>query len=295
MVQENMSKGTIKTLNDYEANGNIPRMTINKYPLSFKKSKDESPDSTFFKFSNKLQTFAFAPPSDNLWLVEITLADRKSATPLQSQSLDNKNLLQLYKNIITVNEKWDSLNGESWKITHSELLTKTDDFIKALCESDLKFFLAQTANFTPLSINYDNQPFAELQQHGSFFKNGKTVKSRKDDDQLKIGFLSSNWDIGDILIEPWMAAIAQYGLIETNQICIKAKIIITEYSSSRPKLNQENDYGNEMVARKQYIFNNCFPVSRDEIKKSYDPNDAGTYKTQVVSFIYDTYHLNYLF
>lgn len=249
----------------------------------------ENTDNYSDIFISELQNFHFAPPSDNLWTIEFHLADRNG-----SLGQTNNNLLQLYTNVLAVNEKWDKLNGKSWSIKPSS----NDDgkkFITKLCESKIGIFLAQNVNFSPLSINYDAAPFGEMQQHGSFFKNAKVVKSRKDDDSLKIGFLTSNWDIGDILIEPWMAAIAQYGLIETSEICIKAKIIVTEYSTSRPKNPTEEDYGSSMQARKQYIFNNCFPISRDEIKKNYDQNDAGTYKTQVVSFVYDTYQLSYKF
>lgn len=138
--------------------------------------------------------------------------------------------------------------------------------------------MAQNVNFTPFSLNVDGQPFGELQQHGGFFKNAKIVKSRKDDDTLKINFLVSNWDITDILIEPWIAALAQHGLIEYGPISLKAKIIITEYSAAYPKFSSEQEYSGQMKARKQYIFNNCFPIQRDEVKKTYEPNEAGQYK-----------------
>lgn len=254
--------------------------------------------NTPINFNQKLQIFQFSPPSDNLWNVEITLSDRSGGVGSQVVA-DNKNLLQLYYNILSVNNNWSNNNDERWKIDMTQVkntsMTNIDDYIRSFCSSGLGIFLAQQVQFTPFSINADAAPFGELQQHGSFFKNGKAVKSRKDDDNLKINFLVSNWDIGDILIEPWMAAIAQYGLIERGDICIKAKIKITEYSASRPKFNSEENYGNEMRARKQYIFNNCFPIQRDEVKKTYDPNEAGQFKNQVVTFMFDDYHINYLF
>lgn len=281
-------KNKIMKYEEYQVKGS------SSYTSPNHKSPSDAVNS-FQLFVNKIQNFTFSPPSDNLWLIQITLADRNT-NPTQAQDLDKKNLLQLYENITAVNTSWSNrTSNTTWEISVNEQSNKRRDYIKNLCESELQFFLAQSANFTPLSLNYDNQPFGEMQQHGSFYKNAKTVKSRKDDDSLKIGFLTSNWDIGDILIEPWMAAIAQYGLIERGNLCIKAKIIITEYSASRPKKDSEEKYGTRMEARKQYIFNNCFPVSRDEIKKTYDPNDAGTFKTQVVTFVYDTYKVEYLF
>jgi hypothetical protein len=47
--------------------------------------------------------------------------------------------------------------------------------------------------------------------------------------------LVSNWDIGDILFDPWIAAVAQKGLIEDDNSSIKGKIVIKEYASSLPK------------------------------------------------------------
>lgn len=54
--------------------------------------------------------------------------------------------------------------------------------------------------------------------------------SRQNNRNLNISFLISNWDIGDILFDPWIAAVAQKGLIEDGSSTIKAKITISEYS-----------------------------------------------------------------
>lgn len=246
------------------------------------------------RFNSLIQIFAFAPPSDNIWDIKIELSDQQDSTG--AYNTGDRSLSELYYNIKKVNETWNNNRAfTTWAINIPENLENAESYITSLSKEQLGIFLAQNVNFTPFSINYDGAAFGELQQHGSFYKNAKVVKSRKDDDTLKISFLVSNWDIGDILIEPWMAAIAQHGLIEHGDICIKAKIIITEYSASRPKKDSEEKYGTRMEARKQYIFNNCFPISRDEIKKSYDQTEAGTYKTQVVTFVYDSYRLNYKF
>lgn len=50
-----------------------------------------------------------------------------------------------------------------------------------------------------------------------------------------------------------------------------------------------------MEARKQYVFDGCFPISRDETQKNYETDEAGTYKNSVVTFVYDNYNINYLF
>ena len=50
-----------------------------------------------------------------------------------------------------------------------------------------------------------------------------------------------------------------------------------------------------MEARKQYIFDNCFPISREAPEKIYETDEAGKYKTSIVTFSYDSYKINYLF
>jgi hypothetical protein len=42
---------------------------------------------------------------------------------------------------------------------------------------------------------------------------GYIAQNRQVNRSLKVNFLVSNWDIGDILFEPWIAAVAQRGLI----------------------------------------------------------------------------------
>ncbi len=120
------------------------------------------------------------------------------------------------------------------------------------------------------------------------------VKSRNDTDKLKINFLISNWDITEVLIDPWIAAIAQHGLI-ADEINLKARIIVTEYSSSYEKFANNDNYAGNMRARKEYIFDNCFPISRETPRLTYKPDEAGEYKTSMVEFSFDYYTINYKF
>lgn len=158
-------------------------------------------------------------------------------------------------------------------------------------------FLAQDVQFNPLSINILDKPWGEgSSQHHGFLNFGNVSLGRQDSKSLKISFLVSNWDIGDILFEPWIAAVAQKGLIEDGiSSSIKSKIIITEFSSSVPKdYNNQSNTSTEMVQRKQYIFNNCVPVSRGEVSKNYEMENAGTFKKSIVDFRYDYYEIKYL-
>lgn len=267
------------------------KTTLDKLPVKGKNIPKNLP----LNFNEKIQNFFFSPPSDNLWNVEIQPSSCQNNIELSDS---NRNLKQMYVLIDTINKTWRSNKTENWKISldgAKNTSGKTpEEYLSHFCDSELGIFLAQKVQFTPISVNYDRDSFGELQQQGGFFKSSKVIKSRKDDDTLKINFLVSNWDISEVLFDPWIAAITQHGLL-ADEMPIKAKIIITEYSASYPKFSDNEEYDGMMRARKQYIFDGCFPISRDETSKSYEQNDAGTYKNSVVTFVYDDYQIKYLF
>lgn len=305
------SIGTVKRLNQYEMDSDLAQkyrylelknQTSNyehrAKSISLRNLPREGkhiPKNLPANFNDKLQTFEFAPPSDNLWNITI---QPSRAQMIGDIDTSNQNLFQLYKNITSVNQTWASNRAEGWQVSLNQAKNTSkqtaENFIKQFCDNELGVFLAQKVNFTPMSVNYDSDTFGIIQQQGGFFKNAKIVKSRKNDDNLKINFLISNWDLSEILIDPWIAAISQHGLI-ADGLTLKAKIIITEYSASHPKFTDSEEYDGMMTARKQYVFDGCFPVSRDETSKSYELNEAGTYKNSVVNFVYDNYQINYLF
>lgn len=240
-------------------------------------------------FISKMQTFEFAPPSDNLWSVQIKL---------QSISTPNE-LSNLYSNIIAVNKAWTNKISSKWKINLPKNTSALQSYLSDFSQN-AGLFLAQSISFTPLSITSSNNFFGELQNHGGFFNTGNIIQSRQPHSGLKISFLVSNWDVGDIIFEPWIAAIAQKGLIQDGKLPIKAKIIITEYSSGQPlptvlKKEYKKQTVSEMFPRKQYIFYNCYPVSRGPIDKNYEYAEAGAFKTNVVDFRFDDYEINYLY
>lgn len=246
-------------------------------------------------FNERIQNFFYSPPSDNLWNVEIQPSSCQNNINLTDKT---KNLAQLYQSILAINGGWRQTREENWKISMNAVQNSSgksvQEYLSHFNENEIGLFLAQKVAFTPFSINHDKDTFGELQQQGGFFKNAKVVKSRKDEDTLKLTLLVSNWDICEILFDPWIAAVAQHGLI-ADETPIKAKIILTEYSSSYPKFSDNEEYDGVMKARKQYIFDGCFPISRDETTKNYDLNEAGTYKNSVVTFSFDDYQIHYLF
>lgn len=156
-------------------------------------------------------------------------------------------------------------------------------------------FLAQNVSFSPIQATINYNVFPMGQQHGGFFNFGNIAQSRPNNRKLNINFLISNWDIGDILFDPWIAAVSQKGLIEDGNPSIKARITIKEYSSSLPKEYTSNEVIKQMTVRKQYVFRNCVPISRGEISKNYNPNEAGAFKNSIVNFVFDDYHIDYFY
>lgn len=125
---------------------------------------------------------------------------------------------------------------------------------------------------------------------------GNTLLQKSSGNSCNISFLISNWSIGDILIEPWIAAIMQRGLIESSngpldgQKSIKADIYIREYSASSDSKVYQNA---NMRLRKEYRLVNAFPVKRSQVEYKYDQGSAGEYRKEVVPFYFDEYSIRY--
>ena len=254
---------------------------------------DNSPlqSSTVANFVNKMQKFYFAPPSDNLWTVSIRL--HSDGLPYEPNSI-----LTLYDNIIRANSVYDSLNIKSrWGMDYDpKIVNNPRNFIYDL-SSHSRIFLAQTVNFRPYALTINENAYSSGQASGGFLTFGKILQSKSGGNECNISFLVSNWDICDVLIDPWIAAIAKYGLIEDSTIDnIKADIIIEEYSASVDKKLVKSMEGynfGSMMLRKTYTFYKAFPINRGEISKNYEFNQAGAFKTSTVSFKFDEYKIKY--
>lgn len=239
-------------------------------------------------FLTKMQKFHYGPPSDNLWTVEIDVMDKV-------QGNSSSGLVYLYSTIKAANEWWESISTPKWSIKTSKASKNmtAENYISQFAQSTSGLFLAQRVNFTPHGAQITADPFSQGKQHSGFLNFGYISQNRINNRSLKISFLVSNWDIGDILFDPWIAAITQRGTVETQQASLKAKIIIKEYSSGVPKQMNEGQVYRQMQCRKQYIFHNCVPINRSQVEKTYQFNDAGTFKTSVVEFMYDDYNIEY--
>lgn len=243
-------------------------------------------------FLTKLQKFQFNPPSDNLWIVRIYTYDEKGGV---------KDMVSLYNAVIEANKSYSSVVPTKWKVTIPQ--TKDGitpninpiDYIEDFQQST-GVFLAQNINFTPQSAISLDQTFNQGKQHSAFLNFGYVVQGRQINRSLKISFLVSNWDITDILFEPWIAAVAQRGMIQDGKSSsIKARIILEEYSASIPKqFKSVSNDRNEMQCRKQYIFEDCVPINRGSIERDYDFNNAGTFKSSIVQFRFQDYQIKYL-
>ncbi len=242
-------------------------------------------------FINNMQKFYYAPPSDNLWTVSIRLHSGSKITK------DPSSLSQLYKNIIEANKVYDTSNVTSkWGINYGATVKNSpQSFIEGF-SGENRIFLAQTVNFKPYALTVNENAYSAASAAGGFLTFGKILQSKNGGNECNISFLISNWDICEVLIDPWIAAIAKYGLIEDSSISnIKADIVLEEYSASAPKnLVSDKDYNFEkMVHRKTYRFFKAFPTNRSELSRNYEANQAGSFKTSTVNFKFDEYSITY--
>ena len=240
-------------------------------------------------FMQKMQLFQFAPPSDNIWTVSIEVASARGSNLTDKDDLGTS-IGTLYNGIIAANKLWSQKTATRWAI-NVDKLSLNDKFFSNFADLP-EIFLASDINFTPIENQIESNIFTQANQYGSFYNFGHIGMARPNNRNLNISFLVSNWDIGDILIDPWIAAVAQKGLIEDGQGCIKADILIKEYAVYKaPQTNYTKNA--EMECRKQYRFFNCVPTKRGEVSKNYDPNEAGTFKKSIVSFKFDDYRIDY--
>jgi hypothetical protein len=262
-------------------------------------------------FMQKMQLFQFAPPSDNIWTVSIEVASARGSNLTDKDELGTS-IGTLNNGIIAANKLWSQKTATRWAINVGKL-SLNDKFFSNFADLP-EIFLASDVSFTPIENQIESNIFTQANQYGSFYNFGHIGMSRPNNRNLNIRFLVSNWDIGDILFDPWIAAVAQKGLIEDFQSSIKANITIKEYTAVKPvyihntddvvrnlKYNPEKGvneklahvYG-QMECKKQYKFFNCVPIKRGEISKNYEPNDAGTFKKSIVNFVFDDYKIEYL-
>lgn len=223
-------------------------------------------------FVYALADYKYCPPSDNLWTVEIrqhSYGEGDSA---------NNTLDKLYNAIKTVNESWrGSTFITAWNIKMpTEIAQNVDTIYLSDFVSELGVFLAQDITVQTFENQFDQSTGMDLIAHGGFLNMGRVFQSRATPNTCNISFLISNWSISDILVEPWIAAIAQRGLTErtdgglSGTGSIRADIIIRQYSASSPISEKD-----KMILRKTITLYNAFPQKRGVLELKYDSGTAG--------------------
>lgn len=183
-----------------------------------------------------MQYFSYCPPSNNLWTVQI----KEHSYGTGADADKKKSLVSLYSNIRSVNNSWKkSQFNTSWKIDIDNLDhdNQIGRYLSSF-ESGNYCFLASNVNLTPFEMSVNSNTGSELLEHAGFVTMASTTANKGQGKNCTIAFLVSNWSFSDIVIEPWIAAILQRGLIEYSDgllgsgQSIKADIFIREYSAS---------------------------------------------------------------
>ena len=240
---------------------------------------------------NSLAEFAYCPPSNNLWTVRICEHNYGNGER-------GKSLTSLYSNIISVNRTWNgSTFATQWKVDFPESMQKKIQtrFLNGL-EGANGLFLASDITLHPFETTVNTSIAQEIRGQGGFLNMGNTLNQKVQGNGCNISFLVSNWQLGELLIEPWIAAILQRGLVESTNgpldgnKSIKADIFILEYSASSDAPLYQNVV---MKPRKQYTLFNAYPVKRGEVEYKYDQGTAGEYRKEIVQFSFDQYKTTY--
>ena len=180
-------------------------------------------------FMEMMQLFQFAPPSDNIWTVSIGIQPLGNDIAVTHDTT----LGTLYNAIISANDTWKTKVTTKWGVDTSALQNAgsvSNKFLSNFAGLP-EIFLAQDISFSPIEVTHDENFFSQASAHGSFFNFGSIAMARPANRNLNISFLISNWNIADILFDPWIAAVGQRGLIEDGtSSSIKARIIIKEYA-----------------------------------------------------------------
>lgn len=238
------------------------------------------PIETFVNLVSR--NWGYAIPSDNLWVIQIKNHNR-GVSKESNPSFD-----KLYSAITSVNESYkNAFTNTKWNINVG---SEANIFFNGF-NTEIGLFLASDVTHAVNSNLTTDNANADFASHGGFLSQGKILMGRNNALEAKITFMSTNWDISEILIDPWIAAIAQQGLIESSDLPnIKADISIFQYATSHPgKILQ----GDEIVLRKEITLYEAFPKSRDELKLSYDNAEAGTLKTRTTTFSFRDYSIKY--
>lgn len=234
-------------------------------------------------FLNKFSDWKFCPPSKNLWTVSISA--HKDGTSTTGNTFSD-----LYANIIAVNKGFSNSVSSKWAVNAPD---GANSFISSSTDSIIGLFLANEITFSTGSVNIENKGDKSSNALYGWMRGGMVQTGRKQDLEAKIKFYSTNWDINELLIDPWIAAIGQQGLIEIGDdnlnkgyYNIKADITICEYACSKPGEDTQS-----WVLRKTIVLKKAFPRARTNYTYNYNVPEFES--PGPVSFIFDNYTITY--
>lgn len=239
-------------------------------------------------FLEQMTKWQFCPPSNNLWTVEI-VEHKESDGNTMGASLSS-----LYSNIIKVNDQFSMHFTNSYGILkNKENPDVVKNFITSAQHNQIGLFLATDISFNSNAVTIVDKASNFAEPFTGWLSYGKIQQGRTHNRAAVIKFYQSNWDINEVLFDPWIAAIGQQGLIEGDEsdklYNIKADIYIKEYAAS-----SVNAKTNTWVLRKQIKLTKAFPKSREQYKYSYSPDNAGAFLSTKVDFEFENYAIEYM-
>lgn len=246
-----------------------------------------------------MRNFYYCPPSNNLWTIEFRVHRDTNQTTSNDSYSQSADVQSLYNNIITANQNYRSKIGTDWRVDVSKAKDNSgltsSGFLRGFSAIN-NIFLAQEVNVDGNEITDNGVVSNDISQHGGFLTQGRVILSRNSGSlSCSVDFLVSNWSIADILIDPWIAAVAQNGLIKADGPELTADIFITYYAASAPRINAKETRAVEMKPQKVIKLFSAYPISRDNVtESSYDFDKAGAYQSNVVRFAFDDYSITYL-
>ena len=232
-------------------------------------------------FLTKFQDWKYCPPSDHLWTIRIEQFNNGSGNG-QTHTFSD-----LYKAICTANATFENGISQRYKVSGNP--DAINNFIINSQDNNIGLFLATNVSFSPNAITLADQLSSHSIAYSGFINYGKALTGKQHNLDAKIRFYKSNWDINELLIDRWIAAIGRQGLIESSSLPnIKGTIIISEYAAGFPGHSSKT-----WKLRKTIKLYKAFPKSRDTITLSYEPGEAGAYKDSLVEFDFSTYEIIY--
>lgn len=219
-------------------------------------------------FIERMSDWRAGVPSANLWTVNIIPHNDGQSIGTNERFTPG----QVLKNVQAANQIYTTYGGSSqWKVEDKS--TILEEVSADPARHHIEMFWADSVSFLNNSVSINDNISGENIPYSGFIQYGKVATNRNQSLTARIRFMCSNVDINEILIDRWIAAIAQQGLIESSEFPnIKADIVLTCFAASIPKGAPEPRLVCEK--RKQYFLKKCFPISREQTQYGYTVEDA---------------------